>query len=339
MSNIKKITDVDILTTISDDGYVFVNDGEDIKQIKKSDIESSTKQAISDINSAMNGLVSKIEMNEDTGVFTITYKDGSTKTIDTLLEKIAVNFDFDAETQQLVIELDDGTFKYVDLSAFLRDVVMTTPQSLTEEQKAQVRANIGAGTGASVEVYEYEDWMKLTEEEKAALDLVEVKDYPGGGSGGGALISKTWAEWSAMTDEQKRASGDVIVTECPNVPDVDYLQAEINRLEQALTVINGELTEINPNIASLSYKLKKQGNVVSLYGSCQYSSVNAGTKEMFKLPTDFASNDSIEITWYDNTNDLPCAGRISADRVVRLYSTSRNIQSESTWYFSASWII
>lgn len=64
-------------------------------------------------------LIKSLTFNPDNGVFTITYYNGSTATIDTLLEKLAVNFDFDETTQRMVIYLSDGTEKYVDLSAFL----------------------------------------------------------------------------------------------------------------------------------------------------------------------------------------------------------------------------
>lgn len=65
------------------------------------------------------GLVKSLTFNPDNGVFTITYYNGSTATIDTLLEKLAVNFDFDETTQKMIIYLADGTTKEVDLSAFI----------------------------------------------------------------------------------------------------------------------------------------------------------------------------------------------------------------------------
>lgn len=64
-------------------------------------------------------LVKSLTFNRANGVFTVTYFNGSTDTIDTMLEKLAVNFDFDETTQQMIIILDDGTQKYVDLSAFI----------------------------------------------------------------------------------------------------------------------------------------------------------------------------------------------------------------------------
>lgn len=64
-------------------------------------------------------LVKYIEYDENNGIFKITHYNGASYTIDTLLEKLAVNFDYDYQTQQLIIELSDGEIKYVDLSALI----------------------------------------------------------------------------------------------------------------------------------------------------------------------------------------------------------------------------
>lgn len=69
--------------------------------------------------SVVNEMVSDIDIDETTGIITVTYKNGSTKTFDTNLEKIAVNFDFDKNTQQLILVMPDGTRQYIDLSAFI----------------------------------------------------------------------------------------------------------------------------------------------------------------------------------------------------------------------------
>lgn len=64
-------------------------------------------------------LIKKITFDRSTGVFRITYYNGTFELIDTMLEKIMVNFAYDYEVQQLVITLDDGTKQYVDLSALV----------------------------------------------------------------------------------------------------------------------------------------------------------------------------------------------------------------------------
>lgn len=66
-----------------------------------------------------NSMVKSFSLNQSTGVITITLLDGTVTTYDTKLEKLAVNFAYDATAQQLVITLDDGTKQYVDMSALI----------------------------------------------------------------------------------------------------------------------------------------------------------------------------------------------------------------------------
>ena len=66
--------------------------------------------------------IKDVTFDSATGTFTITYFNNTTATINTDIEKIPVNFDYDddpesAHYQQLIIELDDGTYKYIDMSA------------------------------------------------------------------------------------------------------------------------------------------------------------------------------------------------------------------------------
>lgn len=64
-------------------------------------------------------LVSDVTFEESTGIITITKKNGSKFTIDTQMEKIAVNFDYNPTTEQIVLTLIDGTKQYIDLSALI----------------------------------------------------------------------------------------------------------------------------------------------------------------------------------------------------------------------------
>lgn len=68
--------------------------------------------------------VKTVTFSEATGTFRFTFFNGTYVDVDTDIEKIAVNFDYDddptsAHFQQLVITLDDGTVKYVDMSALV----------------------------------------------------------------------------------------------------------------------------------------------------------------------------------------------------------------------------
>lgn len=66
-----------------------------------------------------NELVKEILWDESQGTLTVVKMNGSKAVIDTKLEKLAVNFKYDPQTQQLVITLDDGTVQNVDLSALI----------------------------------------------------------------------------------------------------------------------------------------------------------------------------------------------------------------------------
>lgn len=66
-----------------------------------------------------NELVEEILWDESNGTLTVVKMNGSKAVIDTKLEKLAVNFKYDPESQQLVITLDDGTAQNVDLSALI----------------------------------------------------------------------------------------------------------------------------------------------------------------------------------------------------------------------------
>lgn len=76
------------------------------------DTTKATKEEVST-------LVQDVTFEEKTGIITITKKNGSKITIDTQMEKIAVNFSYNAETQQIILTLIDGTKQYIDLAALI----------------------------------------------------------------------------------------------------------------------------------------------------------------------------------------------------------------------------
>lgn len=68
-----------------------------------------------------NELVKEILWDESKGTITVVKMNGSKAVIDTKLEKLAVNFKYNPESQQLVITLDDGTVQNVDLSSLITE--------------------------------------------------------------------------------------------------------------------------------------------------------------------------------------------------------------------------
>ena len=94
-----------------------------------------------------NSLVKSVTYNSENGIFTITYLNGSKATFDTKLEKLAVNFSYDAPNERLIITLDDGTKQYVDLSSLITEhEFMNTDTVSFVIEGGKVKANINKGS-------------------------------------------------------------------------------------------------------------------------------------------------------------------------------------------------
>lgn len=94
-----------------------------------------------------------VSFDSTTGVFTFTKWNNTTVTVDTDIEKIAINFDYDDDPtsphyQNLVIELDDGTYKYVDMSALITQYEFTDSSTIdfTVANDGTVTANVIDGS-------------------------------------------------------------------------------------------------------------------------------------------------------------------------------------------------
>lgn len=96
----------------------------------------------------VNGMVADVSLNESNGVITVTYKNGSTKTYDTNLEKIATNFTYDYSTQRLVLTLSDGSKQYVDMSALITQYEFkdSTTIAFSVDSSGKVSASIKNGS-------------------------------------------------------------------------------------------------------------------------------------------------------------------------------------------------
>ena len=96
----------------------------------------------------VNGMVADISVNDANGVITVTYKNGSTKTYDTNLEKIATNFTYDYSTQRLVLTLSDGSKQYVDMSALITQYEFkdSTTIALSVDSTGKVSASVKNGS-------------------------------------------------------------------------------------------------------------------------------------------------------------------------------------------------
>jgi hypothetical protein len=97
--------------------------------------------------------IKSVIYNAATGTFRFTFFNDNYIDIDTDIEKIAINFDYDddpmsAHYQQLVITLEDGTVKYVDLSALITEYEFTDTSTIhfSIASDGKISANIINGS-------------------------------------------------------------------------------------------------------------------------------------------------------------------------------------------------
>lgn len=93
-----------------------------VKTALDSKISSAVTAAALELKSdkdVTNKHIKSVELDEATGTFTFTRENGTKIVIDTALEKVAVNFTYDEDSQSLLLTLADGSTETVSLAAFV----------------------------------------------------------------------------------------------------------------------------------------------------------------------------------------------------------------------------
>ena len=63
--------------------------------------------------------IKSVSMDSKTGIITFVKNDGTSFTLDTLLEKVVVNFHYDPVTKKLILEHEDNTTQEISMEAFI----------------------------------------------------------------------------------------------------------------------------------------------------------------------------------------------------------------------------
>ena len=92
----------------------------------------------------VDNLIASMTVDDETGVITLTKQNGSTVTIQTTLNKLAINFGYDYETQELLLTLNDGSVARVNLSSLIQnnEFANTATIGLSVSPTGIVTANI-----------------------------------------------------------------------------------------------------------------------------------------------------------------------------------------------------
>lgn len=158
---------------------------DDKKNTEQSDREIAQKFDTAEAQA----LVKEITFSEGSGVFTITKYDGSVKTIDTAIEKVALDVRLDG--QQFVLTLADGTEQRVDLSAFLTQTEVKNSDTITLAiESGVIVARLVSGS------------VKLAHLNAEVTAYIEEKEQSAKNSADAAKVSEQNALNSANSAEQ-----------------------------------------------------------------------------------------------------------------------------------------
>ena len=96
----------------------------------------------------LNNMVTDVGFNDKNGVISITKHNGTVLNIDTAMEKIAVNFEYNAQTQQLILTLENGEKQYIDMSALITQYEFkdTDTIAFSVDSDGKVSASIKSGS-------------------------------------------------------------------------------------------------------------------------------------------------------------------------------------------------
>lgn len=162
----------------------------------------TTKASKSEVSS----LVSEITYDEDTGAFTITKMNGSSFTIDTKLEKIAINFAYDPVNEQIIITLDDGTKQYIDLSALITQYEFLESSTIAFEVdsagKVSAKIKNASVTEEMLQPNYLADIKVQVAKAEKSQSAAELSETNANASAAAAKVSETSASTSAAAAKQ-----------------------------------------------------------------------------------------------------------------------------------------
>lgn len=200
-------------------------------------------------------LIKEISFNESNGIFTITRKNGSKFTVDTKLEKIAINFGYDPLTQQISLILIDGTVQYIDLSALITEYEFldTDTVSFFIDESGKVSAIVKEGSIEEKHLrpnYLAEIKVESAKAESAAT-AAAASASTASSKASEASASATSAAKSATTATQKATAAATSATNAANSANTattkasEALTSATNAANSATTASNSATTATN----------------------------------------------------------------------------------------------
>lgn len=122
-------------------------------------LEGMTEAFTKELKYNLEGAIADVNFNAETGEFIFIKNNGDPVKIDTLLEKVIVNFNYDKNKQALILECEDGTMQEIPIGALLSPYQGSegTEIAVTVNRDNEIEANIKEGA---------------VTEQKLAIDIV-----------------------------------------------------------------------------------------------------------------------------------------------------------------------
>ena len=147
-------------------------------------------------------LVADVSFEESTGIIKVTKKNGSKITINTQMEKIAVNFSYNRITQQIILTLIDGTKQYIDLSALITQYEFVDSDTIAFSIDSGGKVTAKSKEGSITEKYLEQNYLSniKVEVEKTATNAK---------TGSEAAKSATASKSAAATSEKNAKASEI----------------------------------------------------------------------------------------------------------------------------------
>lgn len=252
----------------------------------------------------VNGMVADITLNDADGVITITYKNGSTKTYDTNLEKIAVNFEYDYENQRLVLTLSDGTIQYVDMSALITqyEFADSTTIAFSVDSTGKVSASVKDGS-ITDEMLETQYLAQIKTESAKAQSASEQ-----------AQSSETASDYNAKLS-QSYAIGNSQIRENEDTDNAKYYCTQAKAISESLA--KGYVTGVKGN----EEEAYRRGDVNLTCGNIGALATDGDSQDN---TVTFTSNDSL--TGNSTAPELLTSGETHASIFSKVSTIFKNVR-------------
>lgn len=177
----------------------------------------------------VNAMVKDVALDAKTGVLTVTFLNGTTKSFDLDIERVVTNFDI-TDDNELVLTLADGTQKTIDLTRFVYSVASTDTVSMEIKDRV-MRAVVvdGSITMAKLDAAIQTEFRQYMLEAQSARDsalqyqgfakryaLGDAAEFPGSETDNAKCYyeqSKTNAEASAANAEVSTQAAETSITQ------------------------------------------------------------------------------------------------------------------------------